>query len=266
MFVEQTVHGLTYMTAPNIETMHAFTTRFGGVSRGVYKELNLGQHLDDDRECVRENYMRLCNALGMAEADIVCQKQVHGTDVAVVTEADRGRLYAATGAEGDGLITCSPGVALMVFAADCVPILLHDVKRGVIGALHAGWRGTALGIAGAAVRKMAEEFGCADIKAAVGPCISKCCFETDRDVADALYSSLGGEADRCIERRGDKFMADIKEANRLMLIKAGLKNEDIAVSNECTFCLSDKYWSHRRTKGIRGTQAAVIYRRVEDTL
>ena len=258
MFTEQVVYGLPYMTAPNIETAHAFTTRFGGVSGGVYETLNLGQNLGDDPECVKENYRRLCNALGISEADIVCQRQVHGADVRVVTDTDRGKLYSVTDNEGDGLITASPDVALTVFTADCAAILLYDAVCGVIGAVHAGWRGTAADIAGAAVRKMAGEFGCTDIKAAVGPCISKCCFETDSDVADALYGALGTQADKCLERRGDKFMVDIKEANRLTLIRAGLKAGNIAISDECTFCRSDKYWSHRRTKGIRGTQAAII--------
>ena len=162
--------------------------------------------------------------------------------------------------ESDGMITREAGVALMVFTADCVPILLHEPVRGAIGAIHAGWRGTAKDIAGAAVRKMVEEFGCspAQMKAAIGPAISKCCYETDSEVPDALRDILAIAAQDCIAIRGDKYAIDLKEANRLLLLRAGLT--DIVVSDECTSCLGSKYWSHRRTKGIRGSQAAVILR------
>ena len=146
----------------------------------------------------------------------------------------------------------------MVFTADCTPILLHDPVCGVIGAVHAGWRGTAANIAGNAVRVMSGRFGCnaSDIRAAIGPCISKCCYETDSDVAGAICGMLPEAPGSCVFVRGEKYMADLKAANRLMLIKAGLS--DIAVSRECTSCQNDKYWSHRRTNGKRGSQAAII--------
>jgi YfiH family protein len=147
----------------------------------------------------------------------------------------------------------------MVFSADCVPILLHDPIRNVVGAIHAGWRGTAENIAGDTVRKMVSEFGCApgEISAAIGPCISKCCYETDRDVVSALIKALGEEeAAGCITTNNSKYMVDLKETNRLLLQRSGLC--DIMVSEECTSCQNDKYWSHRRTNGQRGSQAAII--------
>ena len=277
-FIENTDHGVTYITAPNISAAHAFTTRYGGVSSGVYESLNLGVSLGDDPGCVRENYGRLCRALKITEEDFVRLNQVHGSRVIGISREQRGNLYTAAVDSADGLITCDPGVALAVYTADCTPVLLHDPVRGAIGAVHAGWRGTAADIAGEAVRKMCEAFGClpANINAAIGPCISKCCYETDQDVAVALRMVLGDDADRCITqhsvtqcsatqfsatqfsvtRNGGKFMIDLKEANRLLLVKAGLL--DVAVSGECTSCLCDKYWSHRRTKCLRGSQAAVI--------
>jgi len=261
MFTQQTTHGVAYMAAPNIDAVHAFTTRTGGASDGAFASLNLGLNRGDDPVRVKENYGRLCRALGISDMDIVTARQVHGADVEVVTRKNCDQVYAPTMREADGMITQDPGVALMIFTADCVPILLHDPVRGVIGAVHAGWRGTVADIAGAAARKMAGQFGCEDISAAIGPCISKCCFETGEDVAEALYKTLGQEAESCVRRCAGKFMVDIKEANRILLMRAGLSAANIAVSDECTFCQNGKYWSHRRTSGERGSQAAIIVMR-----
>ena len=267
-FSENNVDGVIYMTAGNIKTTHAFTTRFGGVSSGAFESLNLGLNLGDSPDNVKKNYELVSEALKISPGSFVRSNQVHGTDIRVVTRAD----CCAPNAFGppalcplspppraaDGLVTRDRCVALTIFTADCVPILLHDPVRSVIGAVHAGWRGTAADIAGAAVRKMAGEFSCrpADITAAVGPAISVCCYDTDSDVADALRAALGDSAEYCIAPRSNKYMINLKEANRILLVKAGLRS--IFVSDECTSCQSGKYWSHRRTKGVRGSQAAII--------
>jgi len=257
-FIGNSTSGVVYMTSPNIQTTHAFTTRFGGVSSGIFASLNLAHRTGDDPENVLENYTLVCRALKITTNDIVCSNQVHGTCIRVVTHGDRCKLFKASDHQADGLLTQAPGVALMIFVADCVPILLHDPVNNVIGAVHAGWRGTVSDIAGTAVRMMVSDFGSspADVKAAIGPCISKCCYETDADVAHALQTALPETAIRCLTSRGDKYMTDLKEANRLLLTGAGLR--DIAVSDECTSCSCDKYWSHRKTNGRRGSQAAVI--------
>jgi len=249
------------MAAPNIEAAHAFTTRLGGVSRGIFESLNLGLSVGDDRADVMRNYAAVCGFLGIATEDIVFSRQVHSARIRVAGRADRGALFGASACEADGIVTADAGVALAVFAGDCAPILLHDPVAGAVGAVHAGWRGTVADIAGAAVRKMAGEFGCvpSDVRAAIGPCISKCCFETGRDVAGALCAALPGAEGSCIAPcggKGDKYMVDIKEANRLLLQRAGVR--DIELSDECTSCRCDKYWSHRRTDGKRGSQAAII--------
>jgi len=255
---ENNSNGVVYMASPNISTTHAFTTRFGGVSTGIYESLNFAQRADDDFENVKENYNRLCFALCIATEDIVCSTQVHGNFIRVITKDDRGGLFKPNSNQADGAITDTPGVALLVFTADCVPILLHDPVKNVIGAVHAGWRGTAADAVGTAVRKMESEFGCspAEIKAAIGPCISKCCYETDADVADALRITLSAEAESCLTRQGEKYYTDLKEANRLLLSNSGVN--DIVISNECTSCRCDKYWSHRKTNGQRGSQVSVI--------
>jgi len=251
-------NGVVYMTSPNIKTTHAFTTRFGGVSSGIYESLNLAQRAEDDFNNVEKNYQRLCTALGITTDDLVCSTQVHGTNIRVATLNDCGRLFQPNPHQADGIITQAPGAALMVFTADCVPILLYDPVKKAAGAVHAGWRGTAADITGIAVNKMVDEFGCspADIKAAIGPCISKCCFETDNDVADALTDALAESAADCFSKRNNKYLVDLKEANRVFLSRAGVS--DISISDECTFCSFEKYWSHRKTSGKRGSQAAII--------
>lgn len=257
-FTEHIINDVMYMTAPNIRAVHAYTTRLGGVSRGIYESMNLGMSLGDDPENVKANYGLFCRALGIKEDDIVCSKQVHGAHVRVVTKADRGGLYISEACEADALITGDSGVALIVYTGDCAPVLLHDPVRNVVGAVHAGWRGTAADIAGNAVKRMTDEFGSvpANIRAAIGPCISGCCFETGQDVVCALRLSLGDAADGLFAKCGSKYMVDLKEANRRMLVRAGLR--DITVSDECTSCLNEKYWSHRRTNGLRGSHAALI--------
>ncbi|MCL2392331.1 MAG: peptidoglycan editing factor PgeF [Oscillospiraceae bacterium] len=258
MFKENNTNGVTFMTAPNITTTHAFTTRFGGVSNGIYESLNLGQNLGDTREDVKENYRRLCNALGIDLDDIVTSRQVHRADIRLVMKSDCGHIFASNDSEAcDGLITREDAAALMIFTADCVPILFHDPVAGVVGAVHAGWRGTAANIAGAAIRKM-EETGCIskNINAAIGPCISKCCFETDIDVVDGLSEVLSEDIQNCVEKHKEKYKVDLKEANKLLLLRTGVSN--ITISDECTSCHNHKYWSHRRTKGNRGSQATLI--------
>jgi len=256
--IENSSNGVVFMTSPNIKTTHAFTTRFGGVSQGIYSSLNLGLNLKDDPAHVRENYSIVCRVLGFSADDLVHSGQVHGSSVRVVTRKDCGALFVGATQEADALITNEAGVALMVFVGDCLPILLHDPVRRVIGVVHSGWRGTAADIAGAAVEKMADCFGCppADIRAAIGPCISRCCFETDEDVPQAIRHNLREQAESCIEMRENKFMVDLKETNRILLSRAGVR--DITISDECTSCLCDKYWSHRKTKGRRGSQTAII--------
>ncbi|MDD7487412.1 MAG: peptidoglycan editing factor PgeF, partial [Clostridiales bacterium] len=151
-----------------------------------------------------------------------------------------------------------PGVALVCFAADCTPVLLFDPVKNVAAAVHAGWRGTANGIVRKTVEKMAREFGSnpADIGAAIGPCISQCCFETDLDVPQAMLAAFGPEADAYIEKRGEKYFVDNKGLNRLWLTRMGVTNID--VSQDCTMCQPERFWSHRVTKGYRGSQTGII--------
>jgi YfiH family protein len=261
-FTENRSGGLVYMTAPNIVAPHAFTTRLGGVSCGIYASLNLGAASGDSRGNVEANYVAICGALGICADNLVRANQVHGSTVLAVTRAGWTAPTDRAPHDADGLVTAERGTALAVLVADCAPILLHDPVRGAVGAVHAGWRSTAADIAGAAAAKMALEFGCApaNILAAIGPCISQCCFETGSDVAEAMFAlfSAPHERERVARRQGGKYFVDLKAANTLLLERAGLRAENISVSDECTRCGGDKYWSHRATQGHRGSQAAII--------
>ncbi len=258
-FIENKAGDMLFMTSTALGVTHAFTTRFGGVSEGIYESLNLGQNVGDDPACVRRNYELLGSALGFDADRLVLSRQVHGITVRHVKKEDMMSPFAPVPYEADGLITEEKDVPLMIFTADCVPILLYDPGRAV-GAVHAGWRGTVGDISGAAIRQMARCFGSrpSDIRAAIGPCISACCYETGEDVKTAVFNVLGGEASAYVTPRGKKFMTDLKGINRLLLIRAGVKPANIEASPECTSCLSRKFWSHRVTSGKRGSQASII--------
>ena len=250
---------LEYLTAEGISVPHCFTTRRGGVSSGYLSSLNLGLNRGDNPKNVERNFQILADMLGITNEDFVLTRQIHSDIVVKVGRADRGNLMVREASpQCDALITNDPGVALVVFTADCTPILLHDPVTGAVGAAHAGWRGTAAGIAAKTVEAMVREFGCApgDIHAAIGPNIGFCCFETDRDVPEAMVKALGTAAEPFIRPQGDKYYVNLKEINALWLRRAGV--EDIEISDACTVCRPDLYWSHRVTRGERGAQGAII--------
>lgn len=249
---------MEYLVTENIAVPHGFTTRRGGVSTGVFASLNLGLHRGDDPENVAKNYEILADTFGYDPKKLVMCHQTHSDIVRVVTAKDAAGIDNHAYPESDGLVTNDPGVALWVFTADCTPILLHDPVTGAVGAVHAGWRGTAAGIAAKAVKTMEESFGCrpADIRAAIGPNIGQCCFETDADVPQAMIAALGDAAKPYIRQTGEKFHLDLKAINALHLENAGVKN--IEISTDCTACQPDRFWSHRVTGGNRGSQGAII--------
>lgn len=260
-FAEMSYKGLVYMTAPTIPFPHCFTTRWGGVSAGRLDSLNLGENRGDAEENVRENYRRVFEALELPEQNPCFTKQVHKNEVRIVTEADRRELFTPFLYEADGIVTNVKNLPLFCFTADCVPVLLCDPDAGVAGAIHCGWRSTVADILGVAVEKMTELGATAEnIRAAIGPGIEMCCYETDAEVPEAIEKLLGGDSGDTYFAVGDtgKFMVDLKETDRRRLVQLGLKNENISVSDECSSCNSDKYWSHRKTLGERGSQAAVI--------
>ena len=255
-------NGVVYMTAPTIKAKHAFSTRFGGVSSGHLASLNLGSNRGDAQENVFENYRLLGEATGIDVYHMAFTKQVHGSAVRVVSEADVHKFGTDVPYEADGIVTNIPGLALICFTADCVPVLLCDDKNGVIAAVHCGWRSSVADILGNAVEKMCSLGAKPEqICAAIGPAISRCCFEVGGEVIEAVERYLGGDTSGLYDPepgKEGKFFLDLKAANARRLTQLGLLPEHIAVSDECTVCSHDKYWSHRYTNGRRGSQGALI--------
>lgn len=250
---------LEYLTAEGIAVPHCFTTRFGGVSEGHLSSLNIGIHRGDKWENVLKNYEILGQTLGFDTKKVVLSHQTHTDIVLRVGKAEQGSgLFAPELPECDALVTNEPGTALVIFTADCTPILLHDPVTGAVGAAHAGWRGTASAIAAKTVEAMVREFGSrpADIRAAIGPNIGDCCFETDADVPNAMVLAFGREVEEFIRCSGEKYYVNLKAINERILRRAGVAHIDI--STDCTACQHDRFWSHRITGGLRGSQGAVI--------
>lgn len=259
-FKENNRDRLVYMSSDVIGARHAFTTRYGGVSRGGFSSLNLGSNRGDEPEAVRENYRRVCRLMGVGIDGMAVTRQVHGNRVRIVTEADRHVCMSSVPYEADGIVTNVKGLPIMCMVADCVPVLLWDGVHSVAGAIHCGWRSSVTDILKNTLEQMASlgaEPGC--IRAAIGPSIGRCCFETDDDVPAAIEAYLSGDTEGLFDRRPDgKTMVDLRQANARRLLQLGLLPRNIDISDECTMCSHDKYWSHRYEKGQRGSQAAVI--------
>lgn len=241
---------------------HGFSTRLGGVSPAPMDSLNLGANRGDDPVNVRENFVRFCAAAGTDPNALVKNHQIHSDIIRPVGRADVMEHPEAPGSfEADGLVTNESGVCLTIFSGDCIPILLYDPVRRCIAAVHAGWRGTAAGIATAAVARMKDVYGCRpeNILAAIGPGIGPDCFETHEDVPNAMTAALSTAVLQHIKiKENGKFSVDLKGVNAMRLEQAGLDPAHIAVSQVCTACDQERFWSHRRQGTSRGSMAAAI--------
>lgn len=249
---------LEYLTAEGIAVPHAFTTRLGGVSQGYLAGLNLSMHRGDHPENVEKNWALLADILGFSPENLVLTRQTHSDLVRKVGRCDGAGFDHHSYPECDALITNEIGTALGIFTADCTPLLFHDPVTGAVGAAHAGWRGTAAAIGGKTVEAMVAAYGCRreDIRAAIGPNIGPCCFETDAEVPEAMISTYGTAAKPHIRKSGQKYYVNLKALNALSLRESGLVH--IEISQACTACQNLRFWSHRVTQGQRGSQGAVI--------
>ena len=258
MIITKTNGNLEYLEAESISVPHCFTTRYGGVSSGSQESLNLAVGRGDSEGNVEANLRILAKALGYDPEKYVLTRQIHSDMVRVVSDADCNGFFHRDYPECDALVTNTPGVTLMVFTADCTPLLLHDPVTGAVGAAHAGWRGTAQNIGAKTVEAMVKNFGCdpGNIRAAIGPNLGQCHFETDLDVPAALIAAYGEDIQTFIRQKGEKYYPDLKAINAYALRKAGIRQ--IEISDSCTWCESQRFWSHRVTKGDRGSQGAVI--------
>lgn len=243
---------------------HGFSTRLGGVSEGCYASMNLSFTRGDREEDVRENFRRIADAIGVRCEDMVFSQQTHTSNVRVVTEADRGMGITRPLAwqDVDGLVTDVPGICLVTFYADCVPLFFVDPVKKVIGLSHSGWRGTVAKIGKETIRKMREVYGCdpGDILAAVGPSICQDCYEVSEEVIRQFQEHFS-EKDRAslfYKKENGKYQLDLWRANELIFLESGIKTEHIAVTNICTHCNSEVLYSHRAMGDQRGNLAAFL--------
>jgi YfiH family protein len=240
---------------------HGFTTRAGGVSAEPYASLNVGMRWGDSRDNVLENRRRAAAACG---ADRLCLvRQVHGAGVFRVTAGTTPEALAQ--AEVDALCTDLPGVAVGIFTADCVPLLVGDPVTGAVAAIHAGWRGVVAGVAPATLAAMAEAHGgrMSDLRVALGPAIGPCCFEVGPEVVAAFDAQIpearaaGAIADG--RSGGGKPHIDLKRALLAQLQAAGISPAHIDAGAECTMCdPAGRFYSYRRDNTRTGQHLSLI--------
>lgn len=256
---------LEYLVFPKLEETgvveHLFTTRTGGVSSGIYSTMNLSFSRGDDPECVRENYRRIGEVLGTDPEHMVASKQTHTTNIRLVTEADLGNGITGPSAydDVDGLATDIPGIALVTFYADCVPLYFVDPVKKAIGLAHSGWRGTVAGMGACMVQFMREHFHSdpKDLIVAIGPSICVDCYEVSEEVAEQFREEFPEDVLQPGKADG-KYQLDLWKANESILLKAGIRLEHLIVTDVCT-CHNPEYlFSHRASHGQRGNLAAFL--------
>lgn len=240
--------------------VQGYTTRNGGVSEPPYDSLNLADHVGDSPERVAANRERIWADLGFSDNSVVMAEQVHGAEVAVVSSGSDGKVAGV-----DALITDTPGLLLVLFYADCVPVYIVDPLRRAIGLIHAGWRGTASNIVDRTIKAMAREFGCKpkSCLAAVGPCIAADSYEVGPDVADRFRNfSVGMESGAAVivqprDELGGTYSLDLRQMIFAQLMNAGIRAEYISVCNRDTFRSPRDFFSYRRD-GVTGRNAAYL--------
>jgi len=239
---------------PEGRILNGFLGRHGGVSRGAYATLNLGAWVGDDPAAVEENWRRVRSRFPAATI-FARMNQVHGSEVRVVTRAN-----ATERSPADGMVTETEGIALGVFTADCVPILIIDQSRGVAGALHAGWRGTLAGIVQSGLDAMARlGASLSNIRVALGPSIGVCCFEVDGELAERFAREIPGTDRHVRDGRPGKAYVDLRGIVREQLVGAGVARGAISQIGPCTRCAADRYFSRRAAGGITtGLQMSVV--------
>ncbi|MBU5480081.1 peptidoglycan editing factor PgeF [Blautia sp. MSJ-19] len=260
--------GVTWLSYPAFEQfpdiIHAFSTRLGGVSRGIYSSMNLSFTRGDEDTAVYENYRRLAVAVGFEMEDIVTSDQTHTANVRMVTENDRGNgiMRPRPYTDVDGMITNVPGLVLATFYADCVPLYFVDPVHHAIGLSHSGWRGTVAGIGKVTIEKMREEYGTRpeELYTAIGPSICQDCYEVSEDVILEFQHAFARKYwdDLFYKKENGKYQLNLWEANRIIMLEAGIKEAHISMPGICTCCNPEFLFSHRASHGKRGNLGAFL--------
>lgn len=241
---------------------HGFTTRLAGISKNPYNSLNLGVNTKDSREDVLENYRIVCDALNIDIDNVVLSDQVHKDRVLVVEKEHRGNglLYENRFPEIDALITNKRNIALVTHYADCVPIFILDTKRRIIALAHGGWKGTVKKIGAKAIKRMTSDFDTnpKDCLVGIGPSIGQCCYEVDDYVINQFEKSYENIRSFVKDKDNGKYNLDLWMANKISVMETGVPSENITISNMCTKCNNDIFYSYRAENGNTGRMAAIL--------
>lgn len=259
-------NALCYLTFKELDKYdfikHAYTTRLGGISENEFKSLNFSFASKDNKDCVNENYNIFCDSIGIDRYNLAVTSQVHENKICVVTKKNMksGDEIFTSFEDTDGLITSEYEIGLVTSHADCCAIYMIDINKKIIGLAHAGWRGTVKNIAGKLAEKFINHYNSSpdDIISALGPSIGGCCFEVEKSLLDNFYSLDIPSTYMHSCENSERIRIDLLEVNRQLLLKAGIKDKNIFKSDICTMCNHDLLFSHRATKGKRGTNIAYL--------
>jgi len=258
--------GLAYLMIPAFEetgiVKHCFTTRIGGVSRGIYNSLNTSVDKEDPLENVHRNLELVCGAIGIDYRNLVLSDQTHEDNIRIVSIADLGKGISVPNdiKNTDGLMTNIPGIPLITFYADCVPLFFLDKQNKAIAVVHSGWKGTVLKIGAKTIRQMTEVYGTkpGDCLVGIGPSIGPECFEVGQEVADQFAEGFGTRPHIIRPLGNGKYTVDLWAANKLMLMEMGVPENNVTISGLCTKCREDMFFSYRRDKGRTGSMSAIM--------
>ena len=265
---EKEKNGVIYLSFPLLEktgvVRQLFSTRAGGVSEGIFSTMNFSFTRGDKKEHVLENYRRIAEILDCRLEDFVCADQTHTTNIRVVERKDGGKGVVKQKDYADivGLVTNEKGIVLVTFFADCVPLYFVDPVKKVIGLSHSGWRGTVNRMGEKTIQKMEEVYGCRreELLTAIGPSICMSCYEVGEEVAEEFRKAFSEKEQKEILRKKEngKYLLDLWQANYYIMVNAGVRPENIAVTDICTCCNGEELFSHRKSMGKRGNMGAFL--------
>lgn len=268
VLIQKMEKGVEYLSFPGLEAtgmvQHLISTRTGGVSEGMYATMNVSYTRGDRKEAVDENFRRIAAVFHSTPHRMVSSHQTHTTNIRLVTEADCGKGITKERdySDIDGLITNVPEIILATFYADCVPLFFVDCRNNAIGLSHSGWKGTVEKMGEATLQAMKQAFGTSseDVKAAIGPSICRDCYEVSEDVAEVFRKAFPVHFREFLinGKQEGKYQLDLWEANRHILMQAGVLPENIEVTDICTCCNSRFLFSHRASAGKRGNIGAFL--------
>lgn len=265
----QIAEGVPFVTFPKLSeheqnVVHGFSTRLGGVSQAHLSSMNLSFTRGDDRENVLENHRRFAKAIGYDEKRLVFSNQVHLTNFYKVTEDDIGKGIVRDSdiLEIDGLVTNVPEVPLITFYADCVPLFFYDPVCRVIAMAHSGWKGTVERIGAKMIDYMEQEYGCkaSDIICSIAPSICQTCYEVSEDVIVRFQESFSEQHWDALyyEKENGKYQLNLQKACEITLLESGVQKCNLDITDLCTCCNPNVFYSHRASHGMRGNLAGVM--------